>query len=99
MTTRRFSVGVGESSFDTVNTVVADATGRFASSLFLLLTDFCLAGGGPLRSDVEPQLAGSEESRESGTEVRSDDCFDVDRTRTGVTAELTNEDNSGPEVG
>ena len=73
---------------------MADAKGRFASSLFLLLTDLCLAGGGPLRSDVEPQLAGSEESRESGTELRSDDCFDVDRTGTGATAELTTEDDS-----
>ena len=93
------SVGVGEASFVTVSIVAADATGRLASPLFLLLLDFCLAGGGPLRSDVEPQLAGSEESREGGTELRPDDCFDVDRTAIGGTAESTTEDDSGTEVG
>lgn len=92
------SVGVGETSFVTVSTVAADATNLFASSLFLLLPDFCLAGGDPLLSNIEPQL-GSEESREGGIELRPDDCIDVDRAGIGGTAELTTEDDSGTEVG
>ena len=92
-------MGVGEASFVTVIAVAPDATGLFASSLFFLLLDFCLAGGGPFRSDVEPQLAGSEDSREGGTELRPDGCFDVDRTGIGGTAGLTTEDDSGTEVG
>lgn len=97
-TTGTGSMGVGEASFVTAGMVAADATGLFASSLFLFLADFCLACGGPLRSGVESQLAGSEESRAGGTVLWPDDCFDVDRTGIGGTAESTTKDDSGTSV-
>jgi len=86
-TTGTLSMGVGEASFVSVRTVGAEGTGLFASCLFLFLADFCLAGRGAFRSDVEQQLAGSEESRAGGTELRPDGCFDADRTGMGGTAE------------
>ena len=85
-------MGSGEASVVAVSTVVADAASLFDPSLFLLLPDFCFAGGCP--SAVEPRLTGSEEPREGGTKLGADIWLDVDGIGIGGMAESAAEGDS-----